>query len=166
MEAACRDGASADHVDTVHSLRCCHRFCDAPSSLASGGELNDWRRVSLKLQYSADAVAITPSVSIAPCFLGCDGAVASRDLTIRHLDGSLGSQVPLLVFFFWPVVGYIAILGAERVMLLLRSMLPLLMLVLRPSYAQEHKCLAPPTTSLHNLPPPPPTSVARSSPLI
>ena len=43
----------------------------------------------------------------------------------------------MLVFLFLPIVGYGAILAAERLMLLLRSMPPLLMLLLRPGAGHE-----------------------------
>jgi len=46
-------------------------------------------------------------------------------------------EVPLLVFFFFPLVGYGAILAAERLTLIARSMPPLVALLLHPSYAQE-----------------------------
>jgi len=46
-------------------------------------------------------------------------------------------EVPLLVFFFLPLVGYGGILAGERLSLIVRSMPPLLMLLLQPSYAQE-----------------------------
>ncbi|KAL1508277.1 hypothetical protein AB1Y20_004392 [Prymnesium parvum] len=62
---------------------------------------------------------------------------AAASLAAAHLSRPWTVEVPLLVFFFWPVVGYGAILAGERVIFLSRSLPPLLMLLLRPSYAQE-----------------------------